>query len=468
LIEYNPNTCNINNCDNPQDEYFICDKHKKQYVNDGKLISTLERQKRIIKGNSTLKDKLYYSIYFLIHYSTGIHVKYIEHFPNETIFLHHLPLVYQKKNKKFTTEEFIKDFEFEENYEIDSLKVNFSKDNYKVPLTEYSENKIKTNILKYYAIAFVAYTIFLIAVNLFSLKSFMNSVFIQLELVFFLSYFIIKRGIIFFNKSKELFKLALGDNLYNSKKDNKDFIIESNYTLNKIKSLDENKFIMYGSLVGLSIFGTVSFISQNLDQDYSLFNTFLNIPLVVTSFFMGLILFSYIWNNRFIIPLVRRVKDKSIKFKIYNLSGDLGISILRDFLKTLSNYNLVIILTYVSIEYFFKISKLHFILSYFLLFLISWNMVSYYFIFKIQDFLKNQFKTEVNKEKDKLEGSKARDRFEKHNFLNALKFEIFPLKRTIIRVFKLIYPFIISYIIMKHDKTIMEFAENVFTYFKEK
>ena len=468
MIKYNADICNIKNCDNKQDEYFICKKHKKQYVTDSKLISTLERRKRIIEGNSTLKDKLYYALYFLIHYATGIHVKYIEHFPNETIFLYHLSSVYQEKNKKFTTEEFITDFEFEENYEIDSLKVNFSKSDYKVPLREYSDNKIGNNILKFYAIAFLLYTIILIAVNLFSLKSFLNSVFIQLELVFFLSYFIIKRGIIFFNKSKELLKLALDDNLYHSKKDNKDFVIESHNTLNKIKSLDENKFIIYGGLVGVSIFGIVSFVTQNLDQGNSLLSTLINSPLVLASIFMGLILFSYIWNNRFIIPLVRRIRNKKIKFKIYNLSGNLGISILRDFLKTLSNYNLVIILTYVSIEYFFRISKFYLVLSYLLLFLISWNMVSYYFIFKIQAFLKNQFNSEVNKEKIRLEDSKARDRFEKHNFLNELKFELFPIRKTIVRIFNLMYPFIISYIIMKHDHTIMEFAEKVFIFFKEK
>lgn len=456
LIEYKTHICNIKNCEKSQEDFFICKEHLEKYASDPKLNKTLERQKRIITGKSNLKDKFYYKLYYFLHYSTGIHVKYIEHFQNETIFLYNLPLVYKRKNKKFTTEEFISDFDYKENYEIDSLKVKFSKTQYKTPLIEYSENKVKAFLLKYYLIAFISYISILFTINLLSGKSFLNSVFIQLTLVFFLSYFIVKRGVVFFNKSKNLIKLALENNLYKYKKDNKNFILESHTTLRKIKSLEENKYIYYGNLFSFFTFCVGYFIYKNYSNDYSLASSFFNIPLIIASFFMGFILFSFIWNNRFIIPVVRRIRNNTIKFDIYSLKKDYGISILKEFLKTLSNYNLVIILTFLTLEYFFNLGKTHSVISFIILFLIGWNFSSYIFIFKIQSFLKKQFKLEVEKEKNKLEGSNSKDRFEKHKFLNELKFELFPIKRILLRFFNLIYPFIISYIIMKQDKYIIK------------
>jgi hypothetical protein len=467
LIEYKENTCNIKNCENSQENYFICKEHLEKYAYNDKLIETLKRQKRIILGNPNRKDKIYYKLYYLLHYSTGIHVKFIEHFPNETIFLFNLPKVYRRKNKKFTTEEFIADFDFSENYEIDSLKVQFSKSKFKEPLIEYSESKLKVFLLKYYLIAFISFSLILLIINQFSFKSLINKIFLQLTLVYFLSYFIVKRGIIFFNKSKDLIKLALENNLYKSKKDNKDFILESHTTLRKVKSMEENKYIYYGNLISLFIFCVGYFSYQNYINNYSIASTLINIPLIICVFFMSIILFSFIWNNRFIIPLVRRIRNKNIKFNIYSYKKDLGISILKDFLKTLSNYNLVIILTFFTLQYFFRLLEIYPIISFVILLLIGWNISSYIFIFKIRSFLKKQFRNEIKLEREKLEKSNTNAvGFEKYKFLDELKFELFPIKKILLRIFNLTYPFVISYFIMKHDEYIFKIINELMEYIK--
>jgi hypothetical protein len=467
LIEYKSNTCNIKDCQNPIKDYFLCTEHLEKYVYDEKLIKILQRLTRIINKEATIKDKIHYKLYYFLHYSTGIHVKYIEHFPNETIFLYHLSSIYKEENKKFTTEEFISDFDYKENYEIDSLKVKFSKDKFKEPLVEYSEIKIKSSLLKFYGLLFIGYLLFLFIVNFFSFQSYLNSTFNELTLVFFLSYFIVKRGVLFFNNSKDLIKLAIDNKLYESKLDNNKFIINSHTTLRQIKSLEENKYGYYGLLISSFFISCGYFIYESYNKGYPIGSILLNIPIILTGSFMSVILFSFIWNNRFIIPLVRRIKNHNIKFRIYDLEKKLGISILKDFLKSLSSYNLVIILTFFCLQYFLDGVKSNSIIIYIVLFLIGWNFSSYIFIFRIKSFLKKQFKKEIKKEKKTLEKSNSNERFEKYSFINELKFELFPFKRVLIQSFKLFYPFAISYIISKHDIYIFELINKIIEFIKE-
>lgn len=109
LVIYNKEKCNLSSCSNKQTENLMCGYHNHIYLENKQLKEKINRLERIVNGTSGFKDKFIYYRNFLIHYTTGIHVPYIEHYPLETIFLHHLPEVYknEESNLNFTVEQFV-------------------------------------------------------------------------------------------------------------------------------------------------------------------------------------------------------------------------------------------------------------------------------------------------------------------------------------------------------------------------
>jgi len=137
LFKYSQKTCNIKDCKKEHYELFLCKNHYDQYISNPKIHSI---QSKVYKYNVlklNLKDKLIYFLNFFIHYTTTIHFYYIEHFPLESLFLFHRKKILNEETKNFTKEQFIKDFDFDENKELQYIKTHFKIDDADKPLQDF-------------------------------------------------------------------------------------------------------------------------------------------------------------------------------------------------------------------------------------------------------------------------------------------------------------------------------------------
>jgi len=141
MVKYDSETCNIKNCKNKQKDLFLCKYHYNIYVLDNEILNKLARLKRIVDKRATFKDKLTYYIYYFFHYLTGIHVAYIEHFLLETIFEHYKKKLYKENNYPFTIEQFVSNFDYQENRYLDDIKVHFETKSFYEPIKLFVDNK---------------------------------------------------------------------------------------------------------------------------------------------------------------------------------------------------------------------------------------------------------------------------------------------------------------------------------------
>jgi len=110
VMNYSVESCNIRECTKPHFKTFLCNEHYAKYATDEKIKSYLERQERIVLGNSTLRDQFIYWRNGIIHYLIYVSTYYIEHFKLETLFTYHYKNTDLQNNSLFDAEDFIHDF----------------------------------------------------------------------------------------------------------------------------------------------------------------------------------------------------------------------------------------------------------------------------------------------------------------------------------------------------------------------
>lgn len=89
-FNYNSEQCNIPRCDEAQFELLLCESHFNRYITDETTAKIQSLVWRRAKGLWGTKDKLKFTLFWLVHHLTNKRVPLSEHFPCESLFLYHL------------------------------------------------------------------------------------------------------------------------------------------------------------------------------------------------------------------------------------------------------------------------------------------------------------------------------------------------------------------------------------------
>lgn len=454
---YKRDICNIKGCTNKYHDLLLCKNHFDTYVSDDKIRRIQENLSVLSLGKSNFKLKVKYLLNLIIHYVLLVRVYYIEHYPLETLFLYH----FRKKDSdgKYRNKSFyinlISDFDYKENYFIDSLKEKYTPNNANSRIKLFSERKREsTSSVLYISLLMVFYMIYFIAIIL-DMKILFLDMFQKISLVGLLSIPTMYFGTKYLLSSKTILAHVQENKLYKSKDDNKKFLDKSRSITNKLQRTSETKYFLIGAIFS-SLF--ISFFSQASSFNQYSFSelavTFIMILIVVT---LLIILFNLLWINLYTLRLSRSFENKPIRFDIYDLDKNLGISYLKVYFKNLLLYDLFIIITFLIISkldiYGSNTNRLVFLIV--IAYLISWNISSIYFLVKNIIILKKQYDNTISLEKEILQQSKASARFTKHEFLEKLNLNIF-FKWELFKGFLLgATPFILRFLIENNKDTLI-------------
>lgn len=317
LITYKTEDCNIKSCKNRQHDLMLCSLHYNNYIIDKKIKEKLERLKRITDKKASFKDKIIYLLNFTIHYSTGVHVAYIEHFPLETIFIHFQKRIYRHEKFNFSIEQFISNFGYKENRYLDNLKIKFDSISSSQPLHLFvSEKKLKKFTLFYTCLWLIYFFIYLY-VKIANIQISYQHVWDILVITFMIGIGMVHTGISFSTKAKELINICLENKLYRDLSDNKEFIKKSHQDLQQIRTMEENLWIIKGSFFAF----LTSLIVETIYNQYhtGIYKISITLTLMILASILGLKVFSIMWNNRYIIAMIRHFHSRAFKFEIYAL-----------------------------------------------------------------------------------------------------------------------------------------------------
>lgn len=459
LVTYNKEKCNLSSCSNDQAENFMCGYHNLIYLEDKQLKEKIYRLERIVKGNSGFKDKIIYIRNFLIHYTTGIHVPYIEHFPLETIFLYHFREVYKNadSNLNFTVEEFVSNFDFKENVYLDDIKVQKDTSSFYYPFMEFTSKKISQKNTTFFVVVWVLFLAAHITLKTLNFNIPYENIWQSFLVVLLACSTVLFSGINFMNRTKVLIHEAVSGELLRSMGDNKNFLKQTHYSIEKLKTMKENLWGIYGSLTAFSsvlIYFGYSELESITRESSIIYFAYSTVSAILT--FM---LIKIIWNNRYIIRLIRRIPDNTWRINLYEKEGNAGISSVIIYLQSLFTYNLFVIISLNLSFYNIKAIGIEVPLVFIILisFFFAWNYSSNFLIYRKYGSIKNEFQFEKNNELTRLKKLTSASSITKYNFVNQLKMNFFPfdkiLKNIIIVVLYLL-PIVASYLISKDDNEI--------------
>jgi len=165
-------------------------------------------------------------------------------------------------------------------------------------------------------------------------------------------------------------------------------------------------------------------------------------------------------------PLISRLNNAPFKLNIYNLDKNAGLNLLKNFLRNLFLYDILILAALLKSSHYMNLTQPFFVVALFML--TGWNSASLFvFIPKLNAILHNQFTNEINEEKARLISSIDSNRFIKYEFLEKLKFDIFFNFDVLKKLTLGMLTFVISFVINYYDKEIMTFFKEYFkTFFK--
>lgn len=459
-FNYSNDKCSIKNCSNKHNSLLLCKKHYQRYITDEKIKKIQTNVYRNNFGVKTKRDYLRNYLYGFIHYSTAIHLYYIEHFPLESIFIYHSKSIYKENQQEFTIDEFIKDFNYSENHEINDIKLHFDQKSYADGVKKFTatkeKNKIKNRI---YLISFTIFIIILYASYHYSYQLHNNRNYVALSIIFFLFFSIVKSGLDYTETIKSLFEKLLKGKMYVNAIDNEKIIKKSSFLINRLYTRHELRYGIFGIIISNGLIFVVADIYTYWNKSF-IYNA-INSTLIICSTFMILIIYSVMSKNLSSLLITRRFHNAEFNLKLYSLNKESGIKTEKYYFRKLLIYNFFVIIT--SLFSFYLMMKYKVAFFYILLFsyYVNWNFVSTFFIFKMNFMYSSQFKKLIILEKKKLDESTAKDRFEKFRFLENLKLNFLYDNNSLKAYVKYLIPFIISYIIMKKDNFIFNLLKSI-------
>lgn len=457
MQKYSTEICNVKNCSNKFHKILLCKKHYDRYIIDEKINLIQTNVFNYSIGKKTFSDYLKLFFYFLFHHTFNIRVYYIEHFPLESIFLYHYRKKNIKNNEHYNIIEFIEDFDYEQNYKIRNLKSLFKTKDSNKRLLEFAKSKMEDWNTLMFIVFFIVFIISLFSIKLFTkIEIHYYDIFAKFALSFLMSIPIVYLGVKFINSSKVIINIAGNDKLYESKSDNQKFLEDSQSIINRIDRNIENKFSFFGYLFAMFTFILNVIIKDLSGVGYLAISISLYLSFLV--FIQLAILFSVLWQNLFIVPIIRRFHNSLFKMDIYSLDKDIGIKDLKQFIRNLLLYNIIVLITYFSIsrEFVNNYTVIFFVISY----LIGWNISSFIFIYKIYNNLQKQFKEKITDEKAALNINKSLGKFEKYRFLEDLNLDLFIRWKSITKPIFLLIPLALKTLFEKYGPNIIEFIKS--------
>lgn len=452
MEEYTAEKCNIRNCERHHYKTFLCDYHYSKYITNSEIQSYLERLERLINGNSSWKDKCIFWRNGIVHYTTYLSTYYIEHFKLETLFTYHYKNTDLNNNPPFDPEEFIHDFDYEENDRMGFVRTSVNaRDSQDRILKFVEESILPNNIGQIYIFLYLLFLLLYIVSWHLNIKS--HQAFFIVLVALSLGYPILITGKGYINGCREILKQAIENNLYKKIEENNKFILSCESIFNR-RQLYRELIPGYGgymlALISISLY---SLRSKIIGQPW--YEWVLIFFMIVTALYAFRWLLKVLWVNYFFMPLSRRFQNEELNFQLYNLNQSFGMEVFKTYIRRLFLYDLIVIFSLYTLLPFVRDQGGIVALFGILFFITGWNFSSLFiFIPKLIKLIRHQFKNAVKDEKNRLSNSNEIDRFNKYEFLEKLKPKIlFDFK--IIKTFLLAcVPFIIGYILDHIDREI--------------
>lgn len=454
MVKYNTELCNIKDCKNKQKSLFLCQYHYNIYVIDNDLKDKLARLERIVHNKATLKDKLTYYRFYHYHYLTGIHVAYIEHFPLETIFEHYKKGLYKENKYPFTIEQFVSNFDYKDNRYLDDIKVHFDTKSFYDPIELFANNKDENKFTLVYSILMIIVSLIIIVAGFFEiilpyeepLKTTIISLFVGIG--------IIHSGIFFSNQSKTIINDSIEKKLFRESEENKLFLKKSHRDIQRIRTMEENLWQMKGAMTFSILFFIIKTIKEN-DTHSNLSMILFTLITLILGYNIK-VLFSVIWENRYIITIIRHFDNLNFNIQLYTKNKSLGINNLKKFINAITLYNSFVIIGIIIVLFIgkFRGNQIPIPIKIFIWLYTIRNFTSIRFINRLIKSLKLQFNNLKQLELGSLSSKSSASSITKYEFIDKLRLNIFINKRVIKEILLYILPIILSIIIAVFDEQI--------------
>jgi len=452
-FEYKNLTCNIKNCNNPSNEYLICNIHRDKYITDNKIKRIQTLISKIYYKSISLKERFIIFLFNLIHYTTTYHIYFVEHFPLESLFLYHKKKLYKnyrtflqtkdnnlKEKILLDASQLIKDFNFKENIflnDVSQIINNLSDNTQKVTydslddLLIYSE--IKSSIINPKLFKYLLLIIFLIysvtklldiqLVYLFSID------FKYLSLIALIGLVWVNNGLKYIFSLDFLIAKAYNQKLYKDRKSNEKFI--ESYINLKSKLLKDSEFRVsnIGYFLGLCVLPIYLFIKEIISVQLSVYNNLLSIAVCLISI---ILIYSYFLIYPFMTSFSRFIDDiypENFLIQLYAPDKSLNVNEIKRTLLYNIVFNAIFVFIIWSIPSLFMFHLFSYMNIYLyilaILFSFTWALLrvrnirlSSIIIRNIYSNFKKMKKTEINK----LKEDPQIDHHEKYDFISNLKF----------------------------------------------
>ncbi|MDO6739350.1 hypothetical protein [Wenyingzhuangia sp. 2_MG-2023] len=446
--------CNIKSCNNNHYDLLLCSFHFKCYIVDNNIKNKLSRLQRIVEKKANTKDIIIYRIHVLFYLTTGINVSYVERFPLETLYLHFKNKIYTEEKLNFSINQFFSNFEYEKNRELNLIKNHFLKTEKNLtPIKKFTFNKEAKKETIYFIINTIVYlcTYYYTKDQLHDNQLYFDN----FSVLLVLSIAIIHSGIIFSNSAKDLINQSINKQLFNEKNENETFLKDVNKYLAHKKLMEKWRITSIITIILVNLKFCFNLIINN---NFNItIDIILNLYLYLSSLLLSIKVWNLLWRNSYTLGIIKKLKSfKSFKFELYDLDKNLGIGVIKSFVKSVLIYNMVVIFTFfIFIEQGNLKSHENFIviLGILLIFLAIY-IYSSIEIFSLIKTLKYQFQKLQKNELNNLSKSNSVSRITKYEFIEKLKLDFFLKNNTVLKTTLYIIPFIISHFISEFKNEI--------------
>jgi len=260
---------------------------------------------------------------------------------------------------------------------------------------------------------------------------------------------------------KNILKLAYKNKLL--KKENEKFIQLLLPRINKINNRVELTANNTGYIFGIIILAIGKSLYQNWEKGFFVISFI---------FVIGIILLISSVNAHITTQFrmlthttIKNLCKSKIQFKLYELDKLSGINELRLFLRNCLSFLIVNIFMF-SFTLLIMLSKQFdtetILLMTFISLFILLELYNIFTIFKLSNQVKVQFNSEIKNELSNLNESTSNSKFKKAEFINKLKLNLFVDVKMWINLIRNFFIFLITYLIYKYDKEIIEFIRKFY------
>jgi hypothetical protein len=440
--------CKIKSCNNNHFDLLLCSYHYKCYAVDDNIKNKLSRIQRIIEKKANTKDKLIHRTYIIFYLITGINVPYVERFPLETVYIYFRNKIYTDKNLNFSINQFISNFDYEKNRELNLIKNDFLKIEKNLTDVKYfgSSKVARKNTIDYLQFLLMYLTIYFTC-QIKDTKLENQIYFDNFSIFLVLSIAIIHSGIIFHNSTIDFVNKAISKKMFYDDSENKIFL----KTVNKSLAIQKKMSKLLNTSLIIITFYNIRFCYRLIANNDFKFNSSIiaGLFLYAISWYLSLKIWRLLWVNSYTLSIVKILKSfKNYKFELYTLNRSLGIHYIKSFVRSVLVYNLIVIFAF-----FVLFERLNIYNDkYWVIFLILLSFLGIYInasldIFRLTRNLKKQFRKLKEKELFNLSKSNSVSRITKYEFIEKLKLVFFYKKDSIKKFILYLIPFIISHLI---------------------